>query len=410
MKKWIIILSAIMILGAASSGALAGHIYYKEMKTYEDYDKQELEMSGLENIYIDSAVKVSVQPTDGPAYVEFSQKFTSIIDKVPTYELQVESKEQAAYITLKQTTELDPAIGIKENRALCTLYLPRMALDKLSIKSLESYNHGVILANDLGLDLRHNDIKELFIHTNGRQTIYVDGNYEKVDITQLGGRIEMHSKLPVDLKIAGSGECQLTGAYSKIKVQGIEYLLDISSELPADVWIEIGRHANVKLNGSYKQVDIKGRGYMDIGVKSNTLCQVSIDSEQGEVRLEGALQLVAVRLDGGKVDLNTTVNPKRIDILGGSGSTRLMLPDNIPGIELTDNSNIHYEDNFPNEKKVISHYVLENTLAAGNIRRYMYGDGSTKIFIESNPYNNIYILSNGYISHVIETEEAVQEQ
>ncbi len=406
MKKWIIILSAIMILGAASSGALAGHIYYKEMKTYEDYDKQELEMSGLENIYIDSAVKVSVQPTDGPAYVEFSQKFTSIIDKVPTYELQVESREQAAYITVKQTAELDLMIGIQENRTLCTLYLPRMALDKLSIKNLGNYNQGV---GDLELDLRHNDIKELFIHTNRRQTIYIDGSYEKVDITQQGGRIEMHSKLPVDLKIAGSEECQLTGAYSKIKVQGIQQLLDISSELPAEVWIETG-HGSVKLNGSYKQVDIKGHGYMDIGVKSNTLCQVSIDSGQGKVKLEGALQLVAVKLDGGDIELNTTVIPKRIDILGGSGSTRLMLPNNITGIDLTDNSRIYYEDNFPNEKKVISDYVLENTLASGNIRRYMYGDASTKIFVESNQYNDIYILNNGYVSHIVETQEAVQVQ
>ena len=52
MKKWLITLSIVALLGVISSATLAGHVYYNELKTYEDYDKKELSEKALQNIYI----------------------------------------------------------------------------------------------------------------------------------------------------------------------------------------------------------------------------------------------------------------------------------------------------------------------------------------------------------------------
>ena len=54
MKKWLITLSIIVVLGTISSATLAGHVYYNELKTYEDYDKKDLSLENLKSIYIKS--------------------------------------------------------------------------------------------------------------------------------------------------------------------------------------------------------------------------------------------------------------------------------------------------------------------------------------------------------------------
>lgn len=419
MKKWIIILIAIILIGATSSGVLAGRVYYKEMKTYEDYDKKELQINGLENIYIDSDVPVNVKSTQGPAYVEFSQKFTDIVGKAPIYELEVEKKESTVYITLEQKTDLDVWLVIKENRALCTVYLPQMTINKLSIEGPKHYNWDWDLLEDLNFDFNNINIKELLVNTGSEGTIYLDGKYEKVDITQNRGKLEMNSKLPADVQIDGDIECKLAGDYNKIKVRGSRDV-SVDSELPAEVYVE--SNGNIILNGSYKQINIEGCGNPNIAIQSDTLCKANVYADQGTVKLEGAIGEMTVKIDNHEqvydeqVYINTTVIPKHIDILGNSSNVKLMLPNNTPGIEVTyhnqlANTGNGYQGNDSEEsKEIISDYVMQKNLTAGNIRRYIYGDASTKVFIQGNVDNSIYILDNGYISNSIDKQGPVKAE
>ena len=79
MKKWLISLSVIFGVGFITSVILAGKVYYSDLQTYEDYDKQIINVQNLENLYIDSDVPVEVQVTDGEPYAEFSQTFTDLV-------------------------------------------------------------------------------------------------------------------------------------------------------------------------------------------------------------------------------------------------------------------------------------------------------------------------------------------
>ena len=422
MKKWIIILIAIILAGATSSGAIAGHIYYKEMKTYEDYDKKELQVNGIENIFIDSDVPVNIKATQGPAYVEFNQRFTDVIGKAPTYKLEVETKESIAYITLKQKSKVDLCLPvIKENKAFCTVYLPPMTINKLSLEGPLNYSWDWDQLEDADFDFKDINIKELVVNIGSRGDIYLDGNYEKVDINMGEGKLEMNSKLPSDVKIDGDMACKFTGVYNKINVQGHREI-SVDSKTPAEVSIE--GNGNIMLNGSYKQIDIKGPGSPDIAIKSDTLCEANVYTDQGNVKIQGAIQAMTVKTENfGQVDINTTVIPKRINILGNCNDVKLMLPSNIPGIEVTYNNDYFKEqnnngyrendsqENYSGEQQqIISDYKMKKNLTEDNVTREIYRDASTKILLEASVDNSIYILDNGYISHTAGAQETVKKQ
>ena len=140
MKRWLITLSIVVVLGIISSATLAGHVYYNELRTYEDYDKKELSQEALKNIYIRSDVPVEIHPTKEKPYAEFTQTYTDIVGIPPKFKLEVEEGKDITYINLNQIKKLPLSIGVQENKASLVVYLKESDINKLVVDEY-SYNY-----------------------------------------------------------------------------------------------------------------------------------------------------------------------------------------------------------------------------------------------------------------------------
>ncbi len=375
--------------GTISSAALAGQIYYKEMQAYEDYQKKELDVIALKNIYIDSAVPIELKQTNGEAYVEFNQRFASIIKEAPTYKLDVQTREDTTYITVNQEKDIDVCFMVRENTALCSLYLPQEAIDKLVINN-DMRNYWMNNNHNIAINLNKMDVKDLQISSNETK-ILLDGAYEKVKVSG-NGSLTMHSTIPAQVQLEGNIAGELTGQYHKVQLEEWGNQISIDSAIPTEVWAKGGR-GNLKLTGNYTKVDVQGQQDGTIDIRSNSLCKANIDHAFGSTYLEGAFQDVLVYSREGDVAINSTVLPDKLSLLGNANKISLLLPSNLEGLEVTYNPSY-----FESNQEPISDFLLQREDIGNQARKYTFGDLSTKILVEASESNKFYILDNGYIS------------
>ncbi|WP_070000228.1 DUF4097 family beta strand repeat-containing protein [Cellulosilyticum sp. I15G10I2] len=388
MKKWIIGLFVIALISAVSTAALAGHIYYNEMQVYEDYQKRDLDIATLENIYINSAVPVKIAVTEGAPYIEFTQKFVDVLGHHPTYTLDIETKENSSYIILEKEKNIDMEFLVKESIEACYVYLPEQAINKLEVKN--SYWSG-----DIDINLNTINIKELNVDAS-RGNIFLEGNYEKINVDASYGKIEIKSKGLAQVNISGNMECILNGNYSSIEIKNNDNKVWIESGLPADVRIE--GSGDIRLRGSYKSIESNAYGNLDI--KSDTICKAEFYNDGGGIKLDGAFDEVVIEAYHTNIDINTTIVPKRISILGDPAGATLMLPSNTLGLDVIckwkycdDEDN--RISNFPIQ---ISDFPIQMKAQGENFRQYFFGDQSTKVSVQADTIYSIQLLDNGYKS------------
>ncbi|PHV69398.1 hypothetical protein CS063_16075 [Sporanaerobium hydrogeniformans] len=397
MKKWILLLISIIIAGTISSAAIAGRVYYSDTKKYEDSKRVDLIQTALENIYISSAIPVEVKPTDGEAYVEFNQRFVSVIGDAPTYTLDVQTKGDASYITLSQEKFMDIGFMVKENKALCTLYLPQDTINKLEINS-EYGHYSINNGQNTNINLSTINVKNLQINTYGTN-ILLEGAYENVKV-EGNAKLIMRSKAPAKVQLNGDIKSNLTGQYEKVEISDSNQSVWIDSQTPAEVWTQ-SNNGEIRLRGSYTRVDIQGTEHGTIDVKSDTLCKIAINNYYGDTQIEGAFEDILVNTEQGSVTVNSTVIPKKISLLGQLDKITLMLPSNLPGMDLT-----YSGEYFNPNQEPFSDFALQKEYTSEQVRKYTFGDQSTKILVQAREGNALYVLDNGYISGQNISEEA----
>lgn len=394
MKKWLIIFSLICGVSFMVSAAIAGQVYYKELNTYTDYEKQELNLDNLKSIYIDSQIPVQVEITEGKPYVEFNQSFVDLLGMAPEFKLKIKTKENNTYIDLEQIKETSIYLGVQEDKASLTVYLPQKAYETIQIQNNghtyydKKGNHIINLEN---IDAKKIDIDVAYSEVN------LKGSYEQVLAHIDSGVLEIHSNQPVQLEVEGNVKTYLIGQYESINIQDIHHKeVYIDSEIPVYVEIE-SNHSNIKLRGKYDKISLEGYSNT-IDVQSDSVCKVIVENEDGYINLSGAFEEIVVD-DGERasIDIQTTVIPQCIKILGYvTDPISLTLPSNIKGFELRYLGKRQYEE----RNKLLSEFNVVERVSSKGEKIYTYGDGSIPITIDANSDFKLEIIDGGYSSEL----------
>lgn len=394
MKKWLIIFSVICGISFIVSAAIAGQVYYKELNTYTDYDKQELDIDALQSIYIDSQIPIHVEVTEGKPYVEFNQSFIDLLGMAPEFELAIKTKGNSTYIDLEQIKETTIYLGVQEDMASLTVYLPQKAYDTIQIRNnrykyySESVDHIINLEN---IDAKNINIDVVYSEVN------LKGNYEQVLAHMDSGILEVHSNQPTQLEIAGNVKTNLTGQYESIDIEDVyNKEIYVDSEIPTYIRLETN-HSDIKLRGKYDKINLEGYSNT-IDAKSDSVCKIMIENEDGYINLNGAFEEIVVN-DGeqASIDIQTTVIPECIKILGYvTDPVTLTLPSNIKGFEIKYLGNDQYEE----WNKVLSEFNVVEGISQKGEKIYTYGDGAIPITIDANSDFKLEIIDGGYSSEI----------
>nr|WP_302598905.1 hypothetical protein [uncultured Cellulosilyticum sp.] len=395
MKKWLVALTIICGAGFLTSASLAGKIYFQGANIYTDYDKKNIDLTNINNIYINSDIPVEIKPTTGEAYVEFNQNFEDILGKNPEFELTVENKDKSCYINLNQTKDIEIWFMIKKDEAALTVYLPTKALDTLQInhESYRRWNYEIPQIDLTGIDIKNLEIAQNYT------AVSLDGKYENIDITSGGSStVKINSKQKANVRLEGEATYTLDGLFETVQINGRYEPIKINTLEPAKVNIEAYR-SNIKLEGSYSSVKVLGDDNV-INVKTATLSDIDITNTYGNIVLDGPLNMVKVNNECSEIDIQTTTNPKSIEVSGEQNNTVLRLPSNIPGFKIMymqGNTNDYgYEMNQDGEYIQTSRINSDFTLNKVNNNTYTYGDSSSKLMLEVE--SGLRIVDNGYMS------------
>lgn len=394
MKRWLIVFILICGTSFIVSAAIAGRVYYKELNTYTDYDKQELNIDALQSIYIDSQIPIQVEITEGKPYVEFNQSFIDLLDMAPEFELKIKTKENSTYIELEQVKETTIYLGVQEDKANLKVYLPQKAYDTIQIQ-----NNGHTYYDKKGdhiINLENIDAKKIDIDV-AYSEVNLKGNYEQILAHMDSGILEVHSNQPTQLEVEGNVKTYLIGQYESINIQDLQHKeIYIDSEIPTYVKL-VSNHSNIKLRGKYDKINLEGYSNT-IDAQSDSVCKIIIENEDGYINLSGAFEEIVVN-DGEKasIDIQTTVIPESIKILGYiTDPISLTLPSNIKGFELRYLGNRQYEE----RNKLLSEFNVVEGISPKGEKIYTYGDGSIPITIDANSDFKLEIIDGGYSSEL----------
>ena len=407
MKKWLIILSIIFGVGFITSAILAGRVYYSDLQTYEDYDKQMINVQNLENLYIHSDVPVEVQVTDGEPYVEFTQTFTDLIGMAPKYQLEVEEKGNTTHILLSQIEGALFGIGIRESEAKLIVYLPEGTIERLDI---DSQNGTFISKNNQMINLEGINVNELNINTI-KADINLKGAYEKVNIAASNrSSLNMVSEYPAKLYTEFLGEQHIEGVFEKIVIKESYGVVDIDSLKPCKVELE-NNNGMIQLEGQYEKLDFKGN-HMEIELESQTECTLNTQGYDNIIYANGAFKVMNLEEVESELEIQTTIIPESIKMLeeANRNTLSLTLPSNIPGITLKyvnpDGGTYDYY-NEPNgiepsfadhEFKLESEFLPINKSIENGHFVYKYGKGEIQILINQNSDIVLELIDGGYTS------------
>ena len=407
MKKWLISLSIIFGVGFITSAALAGKVYYSDLQTYKDYDKQIINTQNLENLYIHSDVPVEVQVTNGQPYVEFTQTFTDLIGMAPKYQLKVEEKGNSTQILLTQIEDVLFGIGIRESEAKLTVYLPEGTLERVDI---DSQNSALLNSRNQMINLEGIDIGELNINT-AKADINLKGNYKKVNILAANNSsLNMTSESPVKLYTECLSKQHIEGAFEKIDIKGSYGVVNINSLQPCRVELE-NNNGTVQLEGQYEKLDLKGR-HMEAELESQTQCKLNTQGYDNMIYANGAFRTMNLEEAESEIEIQTTVIPDSIRMLEEANRSllSLTLPSNIPGITLKYiNPNggaydyYNEEDNIQpsfmdHQFKLESEFLPINKSIENGHFVYKYGKGEIPILINQNSDIVLELIDGGYTS------------
>lgn len=393
MRKWLIALTIIFGASLVMSATLAGQVFFNGSIVYTDYDKQNLELSHINNIYINSVLPVIVQPTTGEAYVEFNQRFEDILGKNPEFELKVENKGDNCYINFNRTKETDISFIIKEDTTVLTVYLPVQAFEKLQINHQERVNW----TRGQEINLTGIDIKTLDINQDDTKII-LDGKYENINISSCNSsEIVINSKQKAKVKLQGQGSINLNGLFDTVDLQ-VSGRVKMNALDTAKVNID-AYNSDIKLEGSYSGIKVLGHDNK-VNVVTNTLSDIDIENSEGDVILDGPLNTVKVNNENSNIDIQTTNNPKSIEVLGTANRTTLRLPSNIPGFKVMHIIRNSDYEGYQVEQELDSTlgYQVNSdfTLNKQDDQTYTYGDSSSKLMVQAGEW--LRILDNGYTS------------
>lgn len=393
MKKWLIALTIIFGASLLTSASLAGKVYFKEAIIYTDYDKQNIDLTNIKSIYMNTAIPVEVKPTTGKAYVEFNQKYEDLLGDHPEFELKVEQKGSECYINLNQTKDTNLGFMVKKNETALTVYLPTQALDTLQIAH-QSYGYW---HRPSSIDLTGVNVKKLDIIQDNTD-ISLDGKYENINITSdNSSNINIKSKQKAQVTLQGQANYNLEGLFNIVDIDGSCGLIKMNTSEPAKVNIN-GFDSDIRLEGSYSGITVLGNNHL-INVKTSTLSDITIESDYGDITLDGPLNIVKVNGEGSTVDVQTTVNSKSIEVTGEQNSTTLRLPSNIPGFKIMRIASYMDDDTYQmNEAgEYISTPKINSdfNITEQNKETYTYGDSSLKMMVQVG--QGLRILDNGYM-------------
>ncbi len=401
MKKWLIIFSIIFGIGFITSAVIAGQVYYKELNAYTDYDKQDLDINALQSIYIDSQIPVQVEVTQGKPYVEFSQSFTDLLGMAPEFELEVKTKGNSTYVNLEQTKEITVYLGIQEDKASLTVYLPQKAYDTIQIKNNEYSYYSKYRDNNINLE--DIDVKKFEIDMEYSE-VKLKGSYEQISAHINSGILEIHSNQPAQLEVQGRVKANLTGQYQGIDIQDIENReIYVESEIPTNIKLS-SNYSNIKLRGKYDKINVAGYSN-SIDAKSDSVCKITVEDESSIINLNGAFKEIALNGERASIDIQTTVIPEYIKLLGYvTEPVNLTLPSNIQGFQVKYLSNNqtedYYDDYYEDRNKVLSEFDVIEGISPKGEKTYTYGDGSTPITLEADSDSRLEIIDGGYSSEV----------
>ena len=396
MKRWLIILSIVFGIGFISSAALAGRVYYEDLKVYTDYDKKILQTEALKNIYITSSVPIEIYPTSGEPYVEFNQSFTDLLGAAPEYELEVETKGENTYIELNETKEIFLWVGIKESRAQLSIYLPQTTINRLNIQNDDYFYNQ---RNKQVINLEGINVNELTTNMNETEFI-LDGNYEKINISVSQGQINLKSNIPTQLTTQGDLVQYLTGEFDKITINNNSRDIIIDSNSASSV--EINSHSsNIDLKGHYSRVKVKGNNNT-LDIRSESICKLYTEGYGNHINGNGAFDVMHLDEDHSEMEIQTTVIPTKIDLGENSYPNTLVLtlPSNIPGFTVKYLNDYYMEDEEyeTNHFGLISDFALESRKSEKGEYIYTYGDGSLEIRFNGNQENSLEIIDGGVYS------------
>ena len=407
MKKWLISLSVIFGVGFITSVILAGKVYYSDLQTYEDYDKQIINVQNLENLYIDSDVPVEVQVTDGEPYAEFTQTFTDLVGMAPKYQLEVEEKGNSTHILLTQIEDVLLGLGIRESKAKLIVYLPEGTLERLDI---ESQNSALLNSRNQMINLEGIDIGELNINTE-KAAINLKGNYKKVNILAMNNSsLNMISGSPVKLYTEFLSKQHIEGVFEKIDIKESYGIVNINSLQPCKVKLE-NNNGTIQLEGQYEKIDLEGR-HMEVELESQTQCKLNTQGYDNMVYASGAFKTMNLEETESEVEIQTTVIPDSIRMLeeANRSSLSLTLPSNIPGITLKymnpDGGAYDYSNQEDNSQwtftdhqfKLESEFLPINKSIENGHFVYKYGKGEIPILINQNSDIVLELIDGGYTS------------
>lgn len=403
MKRWLIILSVIFSIGFISSAVLAGRVYYKDLKNYTDYDKKELKIEALKNIYIKSSVPVEIHPTTGAPYVEFNQTFTDLVGVAPEYELDVQSKGENTYIELNETKELFLGLGVKEEKAQLSVYLPQTTINRLNVQNSDyfAYRHNKQVINLEGIN-----VNELAVDMNEAEFI-LNGNYERIKLSAAYGKINLQSNTRAQVFTEGHLVQNLSGEFDKITIRNNSQ--DIIIDSTSESIVEINNHnSNIDLKGNYSKVKIEGDNN-NIDIRSESVCHLSTEGNDNYITGNGAFDVINVEEQSSEVEIKTTVIPTKVN-LGQEAyykAVSLTLPSNIPGFTvkylgnyyIEDEEFGYYESYRDNTIDLQSDFTVQSGKGDKGEQIFTYGDGTLPILISGEQETSLEIIDGGYSSN-----------
>lgn len=404
MKKWLIALSIIFTAGFVSTAALAGRVYYKDLKVYTDEDRQELKTEALNNVYINSSIPVEIYPTTQVPYVEFNQTFTDLIGSAPEYELNVETKGDTTYIDLNQTKENFIWLGVKESKAQLAVYLPQSTINRLSIEDQGYYYNN--RRDKQVINLEGINVNELSANMNCGE-FRLSGSYGKVNISARG-TLTLNSTTPAQVYIEDTMNQYLTGEFSKITVKysnGSDININSNTECQVDINSYSG---TIDLKGKYSRVKLTGANN-NVDLRSDSICRLISDGDNNTIVANGPFNEMSVDGEQGDIEVQTTVVPSKIN-LGRElyrSDISLTVPSNIPGFtvkylsdyEISEDEREYYRRDYGIEGKDLqSDFILTEGTTNRNEIAYTYGDGSLVLNLGAEYCNTLEIIDGGYSS------------
>lgn len=403
MKRWLVILSIIFVTSFILCTILAGNVYYRDLKTYTDYDKKTLALEAVENIYIESYIPVDISPTTTQPYVEFEQTFTDFLGLAPKYELKVEHKGNSMYISLDEIGEIFMSLGVKENRARLNVYLPQQAMNKISIQELgflyTDKERQVI--NLEGIDVQELEAKMSHVEFK------LQGRYDHVNLRLDHGKLLMDSTGTTQLYVDGDVEQRLKGSYDKIIIKNNKLDVAIDSEIPCSAQIYNDR-SNIELQGSYDSINIIGDSN-NIDFNTGITERLLTKGYNNFINGSGAFKDISLTEKNSEVALKADMIPDKIQLGGCSDMTniKLILPSNIPGFIVryagsekgfSKREYEVYQDYLLEGKFIQSDFDMVSSISVRGELLYTYGNGKIPITLNEEHEITFELVDGGYSS------------